>query len=120
MVPGKIVDETRRRVDDEGRSGHDENGCVRNSGDGSFDDALIEGLSVHDDVRAHLRGARRARGHGISFDPGSITECGDGPAARAHETLPVAVQLPHGTRPGPLVKAVNILRDDSVQATRGL
>ena len=120
VIPREVVDEARRRVDDEGRAGHDENGRPRNSGNGGLDDALVEGLSVHNDVRAHLRGTRGARGHGILIDPSGVPERGDGPAARAHEPLPVAVQLPHGARPGPLVQAVDVLRDDSVQATRGL
>ena len=30
------------------------------------------------------------------------------------------MQLPHGARPGPLVQAIDVLRDDRVQAPRGL
>ena len=72
MVPREVVDEARRRVDHEGRAGHDQRGRPRDGGHGGLDDALVEGLAVHDDVRAHLRGARGARGHGISVNPDGI------------------------------------------------
>ena len=74
MVPGEIVDEARRRVDHEGRARDDQHGRSRNGRHGGLDDALVEALPVHDDVGAHLRGARGARGHGIPVNHDSIPQ----------------------------------------------
>ena len=43
VIPGKVVDETRGRVDDEGCAGHDQRGCPRNGRHGGLDDSLVEG-----------------------------------------------------------------------------
>ena len=114
-LAGVVVDEACRRVDDQARAGHDQQVRLRDRLDGALDDVSVQHLPVEHDVRSQYRGAGGAVGNRAGAGVVDVGERESFIAAGAGQARPVAVQLEDLLGAGPLVEAVNVLRDHGRQ-----